>query len=93
MAYEMRPNSGSLFRNTEKRPDKKDPDVKGKIMLPDGTTHWISGWTKATQAGEKWISLQIGQPVQGAARPAPMTAHNQAKGNGFQPQDDSDIPF
>lgn len=90
MAYEMRAGSGSLFRNTDKRPDKKDPDVKGKIMLPDGTTYWLSGWTKVTQAGEKWISVQIGNPVQGAGKP--LNAHNQAEGNGFQPQDE-DIPF
>jgi hypothetical protein len=96
MAYEMRPSSGSLFKNNEMRPDKKDPNLKGKIMLPDGSTHWISGWTKQTNAGEKWISLQIGNPVQGAGKPAsvpPLDAHNAAKGNAFVADDDSDIPF
>lgn len=91
MAYEMRPNSGSLFKNNEKRPDKKDPDVKGKIMLPDGSTHWISGWTKQTTAGEKWISLQIGNPVQGAAKP--VSDHSAAKANAFVSEPDDDIPF
>jgi len=97
MAYEMRPSSGSLFRNKDKRPDRKDPDLTGRIMLPDGTVHWFKAWSKATGAGEKWLSCQIGEPVQGAGRPAastvpPLDAHNQAKGNGFQPDDD-DIPF
>ena len=95
MAYEMRPGSGSLFRNKDKRPDKKDPDLTGKIMLPDGTVHWFKAWSKATGAGEKWLSCQIGDPVQGAAKPSvpPLDAHNQAKGNGYQPDTDDDIPF
>ena len=72
MAYEMRPNQGSLFRNKEMRTDKKDPNLTGKIMLPDGSTHWVSGWTKTTTAGEKWISLNIGNPVfqSGGSEPA-----------------------
>ena len=58
MAYEMRPNQGSLFRNKEMRTDKKDPNLTGKIMLPDGSTHWVS--------------LNIGNPVfqSGGAGPA-----------------------
>jgi len=86
MAYEMRPGSGSLFKNDKKTTDKH-PNLKGKVMLPDGTTHWVSGWTKKTQAGETWISLQIGEMVGG-------DAHGQAKANGYQPQPAGDeIPF
>jgi len=37
--------------------------------------------------------VKVGNQIQGAAQP--MDSHNQAKGNGYQPQkeDDSDIPF
>ena len=89
MAYEMRPGSGSLFKNDKKTTDKH-PSLKGKVMLPDGTTHWVSAWTKKTQAGETWISLQIGEAV------GVNDAHSQAKSNGYQPQGndmDQDIPF
>jgi hypothetical protein len=85
MAYEMRPGGGSLFKNDKKTTDKH-PSLKGKMMLPDGTVHWVSGWTKKTQAGETWISLQLGEVATGGA-------HSQAKGNGYQPQADEDIPF
>jgi hypothetical protein len=90
MAYEMRPGSGSLFKNDKKTTDKH-PSMKGKVMLPDGTTRWMSAWTKKTVAGETWISLQIGDLVDGGA-------HSQAKSNGYQPQPqpanpDDDIPF
>lgn len=88
MAYEMRPNQGSLFRNKEMRTDKKDPNLTGKIMLPNGSTHWVSGWTKTTTAGEKWISLNIGNPVfqsggSGPAQAAPVV----------RVELDDDIPF
>lgn len=105
MAYEYRPNGGSLFRNTDMRPDKKDPDLTGKIMLPDGQLHWFKGWKKQTAAGDEWISVQIGNQVQGQAAQSqsavpPLDAHSRAKGNGYQPQPapsltelDDDIPF
>lgn len=90
--YQHKPGQGSLFKNDKKTSDKH-PALKGKVMLPDGTLCWVSGWTKETSAGDRWISLQIGEPVNGGGQP--MSQHNTAKGNGYQPQqeDDSDIPF
>ena len=88
MAYEMRPNQGSLFRNKEMRTDKKDPNLTGKIMLPDGSTHWVSGWTKTTTAGEKWISLNIGSLVQQAGGSGPAQAAPVVR-----VELDDDIPF
>ena len=80
MAYEMRPGSGSLFKN-DKRTEEKHPNAKGKIMLPNGEVRWISAWTKTTSAGEKWQSLSIGDLVQGG-QPQPAVV-----------QSDDDIPF
>ena len=87
MAYEMRPGSGSLFKNDKKTTDKH-PNLKGKVMLPDGTVHWVSAWSKKTQAGEAWISFVIGEVANGGA-------HSQAKANAHQPPGglDDDIPF
>jgi hypothetical protein len=53
-------------------------------MLPNGEVRWISGWTKATAAGEKWISLSVGDLVQGGGQP-------QAK--PVVVESDDDIPF
>lgn len=89
MAYEQKPGTGSLFKNNEKRPDKNDPDLRGKLMLPDGTLHYFDAWANTTSAGEKYISCKLGKVVAGQ-----VSAHNQAKGNGFQPQlADDDIPW
>ncbi|NBT75696.1 MAG: hypothetical protein EBT15_06975 [Betaproteobacteria bacterium] len=88
MAYEMRPGQGSAFPNDSKTNDKA-PDFKGRVMLPNGETRWLSAWKKKTAAGQTWISFSIGDLCQG--QPA-----SQARANGYQPQrsdPDEDIPF
>jgi len=92
MAYEMRPGQGSLFRNEKKTTDKH-PNLKGKVMLPNGEVRWLSAWTKETSAGDKWISLAIGDLVQQQSGGMVLDDHNKAKSNGYQPQTDDDIPF
>ena len=86
MAFEHRPGQGTLFVNNKKRPDKKDPDYDGRIMLPDGSLHWFKAWKKQDSTGQAFFSCQIGDACQ-------VSAHSQAKANGYQPQNDSDIPF
>jgi uncharacterized protein (DUF736 family) len=92
MAYEMRAGSGSLFKNDNKT-SERHPDYKGKVMLPNGEVRWLSGWKKQTSAGDGWLSLAIGDPVQTAGQPAPVSNHSQAKGNAFVSNADDDIPF
>lgn len=90
--YEMRPGQGSAFKNDKKTEDWH-PAYKGKVMLPDGSLHWLDITPKKTKAGETWISVKVGNQIQAAAQP--IGQHNLAKGNGYQPQpaDDTDIPF
>ena len=92
MAYEMRPGSGSLFKNDKKTTDKH-PNLKGRVMLPNGEERWLSAWTKKTSAGETWVSLAIGDLCNPGGAVKPLDAHNQAKGNGFVQEVDDDIPF
>jgi len=92
MAYEMRPGQGSLFRNDKKTTDKH-PNLKGKVMLPNGEVRWVSAWTKKTSAGETWISLSLGELVQQQSGGMVLDDHNKAKGNGFVVEADDDIPF
>ena len=89
MAYEMKPSSGSLFKNDRKEKETH-PDLKGKVMLPNGEVRWVSAWKKKTAAGDTWLSLALGDLVQGAGQP--VSAHSAAKANAFV-SDDSDIPF
>ncbi len=93
MAYEMRPGSGSLFRNDKKTTDKH-PNLKGKVMLPNGEVRWLSAWSKKTASGDTWLSISVGDLVQGQGGGMVLDSHNQAKGNGYSPQGgDDDIPF
>jgi hypothetical protein len=89
MAYEMRPGSGSLFKN-DKKTEERHPNLKGKVMLPNGEVRWLSAWTKKTAAGDTWLSLSVGDLVQGVdqPKPAPVSA-----GTGFSANPDDDIPF
>jgi hypothetical protein len=49
-------------------------------------------WNKKTTAGETWVAMKIGKQISGG-QVKPVSQHSQAKGNGFQQQNDSDIPF
>lgn len=101
MAYEMRAGSGSLFNNDRKEKDTH-PDLKGKVMLPNGEVRWLSAWNKTTGAGAAWLSISVGELVQqpmtgGSNLPGggvpPLDSHNAAKANAFVVETDDDIPF
>lgn len=92
MAWEHKPNEGSVFANKEKKEDWH-ADYRGDIMLPDGNVHWIDVTMKKTQAGDVFYKLKLGK-VKSIGAP-PLSSHSQAKGNGYQPQPagDEPIPF
>jgi len=97
MAYEMRPGSGSAFKNDKKTEDWH-PAYRGKVMLPDGSVHWLDITPKKTAAGETWVSVKIGNPVQpqgGGHSPAPYPSQPQPKVDvrAMVPDNDDDIPF
>jgi hypothetical protein len=91
----MRPGNGSAFINKDKTEDWHAP-FRGKVMLPDGSLHYLDVWNKKTQAGETMVTVKVGKQISaGQPMAQSMSHHNQAKGNGYQPQPggDSDIPF
>ena len=96
MAYEMKAGQGSAFANEEKKEDWH-ADFRGKVLLPDGKTHYLDITKKKTKDGKTWLAVKVGNQV---AAPAPVysAAHDTAKVNGYQPVAsvadlDSDIPF
>lgn len=88
MAYELRVGQGQLFRARSKKTERS-PDMSGKMMLPNGVEVYVSGWRKVTKAGEEWISLQLGNPVD------PHQASQAAVAGLINQVNDSDeqIPF
>ena len=56
MAYEQKPNRGTLFPNDTRTTDAH-PDFKGDFNI-DGVNYWISAWKKAGSRGE-FLSLSV----------------------------------
>ena len=82
LAYTMEPGQGSLFAN-EKKTQENQPNSTGKAICPCcQNTLLLSGWTKTTQAGKKWVSLAL-KPADENAQSAPTPP----------PETHSDIPF
>lgn len=51
MAYEQKPNTGTLFINDQKETDKH-PDFKGSALI-DGQEYWVKLWkNKSQKTGE-----------------------------------------
>lgn len=91
MAYEMKPGQGSAFKNDKKTEDWH-PAYKGKVMLPDGSVHWLDISPKKTKAGDTYIVVKVGNQIDPPAA-KPLSAHNAAKANAYVSEPDSDIPF
>ncbi len=50
-------NSGALFKKATKKTDTS-PDYGGEADV-EGIKYWLSGWTKTSKAGEKYLSLSL----------------------------------
>jgi hypothetical protein len=73
MAYETKPNTGSLFINDRKNADSH-PDFSGKLLVSraliqrllaegqDDITIELSAWEKTTKADQIWLSLSCKEP-------------------------------
>ena len=82
MAYEMRPNSGTLFKNEEKQ-EETHADYQGEALI-DGTVYWFNAWIKTGKSGKKFMSCSF----------KPKTDRPAAKPKGGPIGDlENDIPF
>jgi hypothetical protein len=63
MAYEPKPNTGSLFKNDRKESDTH-PDYKGSALI-GGVDHWLDAWINEDRNGNKYMSLKF-KPKEGA---------------------------
>lgn len=78
MAYEMKENSGSLFKN-DKRESDTHANAKGSALI-DGVEYWVDAWTNVSSSGAKYQSLKFKRkdarsvaPIRGVAtQPTPI---------------------
>lgn len=76
-------NRGSLFKN-DKKTEEKHPDLSGSINI-EGTEYWISGWSKVSKGGQKFISLSVRQKQEQTRQSSQPTRSSK--------KDDEDIPW
>jgi hypothetical protein len=59
MAYEAKPNTGTLFNNEKK--NEKQPDYTGTFKDASGKTWRLAAWVKEGQKG-KFLSILASEP-------------------------------
>lgn len=88
MAYQHKPNSGSLWKNLKREKDTH-PEYKGSAMI-DGVEYWVSAWVNTSQQdGSKYFGMKYER------KDAQQAQAPQQAAQDFQaPADmDPDIPF
>lgn len=78
---------GTLFKN-DKEGNEARPDYTGSCQI-GGVEYRMAAWIKESKNGNKFMSFKFDPKEGNAAKPS---AHQQAKANAYQPQD-QDIPF
>ena len=49
---------GALFKNENKRPEKKDADYRGSATIL-GVDYWIDAWINTGKTGVKYMALKF----------------------------------
>lgn len=94
MAYEVRDNSGTLFKNNKKTKDTQ-PNAKGEAKI-GGVEYWVDAWTRQDKNGNPWQSLSFkrkdAQPAQQPAKPAAPQSLGKRDGGVVNEMQD-DVPW
>lgn len=91
MAYEQKPNSGTLSRNDKMREGKQDAEYTGSALI-DGVEYWLNAWVNEFKSGpnqgKKYFSVKF-NPKQ----PAVGGSLNRQSQQPLPIEEDPDIPF
>jgi hypothetical protein len=86
MAYEMKPDTGSLFKNDRREKDTH-ANARGSALI-GGVEYWVDAWTNETQSGDKYQSLKFKRKdAQGGGGTTPRNPP------AFDTDLDDDVPF
>jgi len=87
--YQAKPGTGSVFKNDNKTEDWH-ADWRGKILLPDGSEHYLDVYDNMSKSGTAYRSVRIGNPVANTSGKAPV--QNTQPANNIVEMED-DLPF
>ena len=58
--FEIKENTGSMFKNDYKKDNEKAPDYKGKCNV-DGTEKEMAMWVSKTKDGKPYFSVRFSE--------------------------------
>jgi hypothetical protein len=87
--YQAKPGTGSVFKNDNKTEDWH-ADWRGKILMPDGSEHYLDVYDNVSKSGVEYRSIRIGNPVANKGGQAPVQ-NTQPAGDVMEMEDD--LPF
>ena len=91
MAFEQKPNTGSLFKNERKEADSH-PDYKGSALIEGLGECWLDAWVNTSNNGTKYMSLKI--KPKNADQAGSYARQEPARGGYPGPADlDDQVPF
>jgi len=93
--YQAKPGSGSVFKNDRKEQDWH-ADWRGKILMPDGTEHYLDVYDNVSKSGVEYRTVRIGNPVANKGGQAPVRnsqSTNQAVSSDQLNELEDDLPF
>jgi hypothetical protein len=82
VAYEIKPNTGSLFKN-DKMKHEKSPTYTGTVNI-DGVEYYQSAWVNETKDGKKYFAQKFNRKDGAVAQEKKPTSYD---------LDDDAIPF
>ena len=99
MAFQQKPNTGSLFKNHKKNKETH-PDYTGSCLV-NGVELKIGAWLKTSKKGEKFFSMSFQVPqgnapqANGYHKPIPKQSGSFTPPNdgGWGPEDGGETPF
>jgi len=90
--YKPQPGTGSVFKNDRKQEDWH-ADWNGKILLPDGTEHYIDVYDNVSKSGQEYRRIRIGRAVANQNMQAPVQNTQPTNQAGSMQDLEDDLPF
>jgi len=90
--YKPQPGTGSVFKNDRKQ-EEWHADWNGKILLPDGTEHYIDVYDNVSKSGQEYRRIRIGRAVANQSGQAPVQHTQSANQAQALDLDNDDLPF